>query len=126
MDNPMPKKRMPNLHFFMRSARSCSFSRGMPVSSSMPGSNSTPLTSARSAHSASKSLRGLTWGLGGVGAPEDDKVGAVLDLAEGAGDLADALESHAGGPVADGGGGIDAGADAVGDGDGDALGLAGG
>jgi hypothetical protein len=63
--------------------------------------------------------------LGRVRPPEDDEVGPVLHLAERAGHLADALERHAARPVADRGGRIDAAADAVGDGDGDALRLAG-
>ena len=61
--------------------------------------------------------------LRGVGAPEDHQVGAVLDLAQGTGNLADALKRHAGRAVADGGCRIDAAADAIRDGDGDTLGF---
>ncbi len=63
---------------------------------------------------------------GGIAAPEHDEVGPVLDLAERAGDFADALKRHAAGAVAHGRRRVDAAADAVGNGHGHALGLAGG
>ena len=63
--------------------------------------------------------------LGGVGAPEDDQVAAVPDLAQGAGHLADVLKGDARGPVANAGRRVDAAADPVADRHRHALGLGG-
>ena len=53
--------------------------------------------------------------LGRVAAPVDHQVGAVLDLAQGGGALADALEGDARGTVADRGGGVDGAAHQIAD-----------
>jgi vancomycin resistance protein YoaR len=64
--------------------------------------------------------------LRGIGTPKNDQVGPVLDFAQRAGHLADALEGHSRWTMAHRRRRIDATADAVGDGHGDALRLAGG
>ena len=60
IDRPMPKKKQPNLHDFMRWIRSSSVSRVRPVSAICSSPTCWPLTIARRIVISSKSLPGRT------------------------------------------------------------------